>query len=89
MRISLSDIQQMEKYLSGAMDTAEKILFETRLNDDAMLKLNLVLQKKVYSLLGIYHRKKLKQEVEEVHRAIFNDPAKIHYQESIYKLFKF
>jgi hypothetical protein len=36
----------------------------------------------------MYHRKKLKEELESVHQQIFSDPEKTIYQQHVYQLFK-
>ena len=88
MRTSLNEIRQIEKYLLRQLSTEEALVFEARLLTNPVLKANAYLQQKVYQLLRIYHRKKLKEEVEAVHQRLFSDPEKADFQQNIIHLFK-
>jgi hypothetical protein len=88
MRTSLNDIRQTENYLHRTLSPEESLLFEARLLSDPVLRLNVYVQQKVYSLLRLYHRKKTKEALEEVHQRIFHDPAKADLQQQIAQLFK-
>ena len=87
MRTSLTEIQQTEAFLQGQLAPQDKLFFEARLLTSPLLRLNLKLQKKVYALLQLYHRKKLKEEVGVVHQQLFNDPQKRAFQQEITQLF--
>jgi len=87
MRISLNNIRTIEKYLLGAMDQETCFLFEAEIQSDPTLKFNVYVQQKVMSLLRIYHRKKLKAELEVVHQRLFGDPDKHVFKQSIAQLF--
>jgi len=88
MRTSLNDLRQTENYLHGALSPEESLVFEAHLLKDPVLRLNVYVQQKVYTLLRLYHRKKVKEELEEVHQRIFRDPAKADLQQEIAQLFK-
>jgi hypothetical protein len=88
MRTSLNDIQKLEKYLDGKLEPLDALLLEAHLLTNPLLRMNLVFQQKVHSLLDLYHRRKLKEEVEAVRRDLFNDPAKAVFQQTIYEIFK-
>lgn len=88
MRPSLTDIRQSEKYLRGSMEQDECALFEARLLTDQSLRANLHFLQKTFSLLRIYNRKQLKQEVAAVHERIFTDPSKAVFQQNIRRQFK-
>ncbi len=45
-------------------------------------------QLKAYALIKMFHRKKLKEEIESIHDQLFNDPNKRVFQQNIYQLFK-
>ena len=87
MRTSLNEIKRIEKFLLKELSPEENLLFEAQMLTNPLLRLHVSLQKEIYLLLSHYHRKKLKEEVEEVHQKIFNDPAKKDFQLSIYRLF--
>ncbi|HEX5168462.1 MAG TPA: hypothetical protein VFW11_04770 [Cyclobacteriaceae bacterium] len=88
MRTSLNEIEQVEKYLFKKMNIDESLLFEARMLIHPMLRLNVSAQKKVYSLIKLYHRKKIKEEIEVIHQKLFTDPSKKEFQRSIHQLFK-
>ncbi len=88
MRTSLIEIQETEKYLLKEMDTPDRLVFEARILSNPLLRINLFFQQKVYSVVELYHRKKLKEEAEIIHRRLFDDPAKKEFQETIFQFFK-
>ena len=45
-------------------------------------------QKEVYSLVRIYHRKKIREQLEDVHQQLFSDKNRSVFQNKIYRLFK-
>ena len=87
MRTSLNNLREIERYVEGIMQPVEEVLFEGRLQKNPSLRINLFLYKKVMALLRIYHRKKLKVELEEVHQRLFSDPLKVTFRERILKIF--
>lgn len=88
MRTSLNDIRKIENYLDGKLNSKESIAFQTELLTNAVLKLNFFVQQKVYSILRLYHRKKIKEEIETVHRRLFDDERNVDFQQSIFQLLK-
>lgn len=88
MRISLNKIREIERYYQGAMEQNEAILFEEKMQKDSLLRLNVLLHEKVLALVRIYHRKKLKTELEEVHNRLFSDPAKVTFRENMIGIFR-
>jgi hypothetical protein len=87
MRTSLNEIKRIEKFLAKELSPEENLLFEAQILTNPLLRLHVSLQKEIYALLSYYHRKKLKEEVEQLHHKIFNDPEKRDFQVSIHKLF--
>jgi hypothetical protein len=88
MRTSLNEIRHAEKYLFKQLNTEESLLFEAKMLINPLLRLNVSIQKKVYSLIRLYHRKKLKEELETIHENLFNHPDKKEFRESVHQLFK-
>lgn len=88
MRTSLNNIRLTEKFLKGQMSPGESVLFQMRLMDDPVLKVNLAVQEKIYALIRLYHRKKLKEEIQSLEHKMFSDASKAGFQESIYYFFK-
>tara|TARA_R110002020_G_scaffold97708_5_gene233187 strand:- start:12593 stop:12856 length:264 start_codon:yes stop_codon:yes gene_type:complete len=85
---SRNNTRSIESYLNGTLSHADRLLFEARLTIDPVLKRDLFFQKKTHLLIKMYHREKLKEELETVHQKIFNDPDKMDFRRSIYQLFK-
>lgn len=83
-----SEIKQTEDYLLEKMNAGDRLVFEAKMLTSPLLKINVALQKKVYSLIKIYGRKKLRMEIEAVHRKVFEDTRNIRYRESIMSYFK-
>jgi hypothetical protein len=87
MRTSLTDIQLIESSLHGKLSDAEQMTFHSRLLSDPVFTLHYKIQKRIYSVLRLYNRKKLKEKSEEIHRSLFTDPLKKDFRESIFRLF--
>ncbi|NUO02362.1 MAG: hypothetical protein HUU01_17285 [Saprospiraceae bacterium] len=88
MMTSRNNTKLIEQYLQGKLPVSRQIAFEARLLLQPKLRMDLYFQKKTYRLVQLYHRKKLKEELETVHQQIFSDPDKVDFQENIYRLFK-
>jgi hypothetical protein len=87
MRTSMNEIKQAEDFLLGKLPSANALLFKANLFLDPMLRLNVAAQKKLYTLVRAYGRKKIKLEVESVREKIFADPEKISFRQKIAQLF--
>jgi hypothetical protein len=85
---SRNSTRTIDSYLNGTLSHADRLLFEARLIIDPVLKRDLFFQKKTHLLIKMYHREKLKEELETVHQKIFNDPDKMDFRRRIYQLFK-
>jgi len=88
MKTSLNNIRILERFLTGKMRPKESLSFQVRLVDDPVLKMSLRLQEKIHALVRMYHRKKLKEEIQSVERNMFSDPMRAGFQESIQYYFK-
>ncbi len=88
MATSLNNTEQTEKYLLSELPPEEKILFDAQLILDPVLKLNTLVQKRIYSLVQLYGRKSMKREIASVQKKIFSDPEKTDFQERIHSIFK-
>lgn len=88
MKTSRNETCYIERYLDKELSEEETILFEAQLILDPVFKLNVALQKKVYALTRFYGRKKMKKEIEEIHRRLFESPAHVVFQQQVQQLFK-
>ena len=88
MRTSLNDIAHAEKDLHNQLSPEERLLFEARLLTSPLLRWNVSVQQKVYTLVKLYHRKKIKQQAKNVHDKLFHDVRHADWKEEIIQLFK-
>ena len=88
MKTSQNNTRLIEKYLNGRLSPADRFLFESRLVIDPVLKRDFYFQKKTLQLIKMYHRERLKEELETLHQQIFNNPDKMNFRLSINQLFK-
>jgi len=87
MRTSLNEIQEIERYILGAMGEVEAVAFQEQLRRNPVQRLNLMVQLKVMTVIKMYHRKRLKTQLEEVHERMMNDPLKASWRERLVSLF--
>ena len=88
MKTSSNNTLLIEKYLEGRLSTKERFLFEARLLMTPNLRENFFFQKKAHLLVKMYHRKKLKEELEIIHLDLFQSRDKTTFQQSIFQLFQ-
>jgi hypothetical protein len=84
----LNEIRETEQYLKGELHPQDRLVFEARLITEPTLRINTVLQRRVYTLIRLYHRKKLKDSIESMHQRLFEDPAEKSFAEKIHHYFK-
>ena len=87
MKTSFSEILKTEKYLNQELGTGDSLVFEARLLVDVELRKNTIFHKAVHRLVHLYHRRKLKNELQMVHERLFSDPEKTTFREGILKPF--
>jgi hypothetical protein len=88
MRTSWNDIAFAEKYLHGQLTPEERLVFEARLLTSPILRWNVSAQQKVYTLVKIYHRGKIKQQAKNVQDKLFHDARHADWKKEIIQLFK-
>lgn len=84
---TLHEIKEIENYLLGNGHPSSKLVFDARLLLDPMLALRMNWQRKLYSIITLSGRRKIKSEAERVHLRLFNDPAKQAFQQQIFQIF--
>jgi hypothetical protein len=87
MRPSLTEIKQTGQYLCREMNPQDAAVFQALLLTDPILSVNTHYLEKVFSLLRLYHRKKLKEEAIAMHNKLFTDPCMADFQQKIWQLF--
>jgi hypothetical protein len=87
MRTSISNIIRTERFLLGECPPSEKLAFESRLLLDSELRSDTHFHQMVHRLVKLYHRRKLRREVDALHERLFGSPEKKEFRDSIVKLF--
>jgi hypothetical protein len=87
MRTSLNEIKMIEDHVVKKLSAEEELLFQARLILYPSLKDKVMWQEKVYSLVQSYGRKKLKEEIGEVHHKMFSAPEHEGFRKKIFNLF--
>ncbi|MCX2679002.1 hypothetical protein OOZ15_03530 [Galbibacter sp. EGI 63066] len=77
----------IEKYIEGSLKPSDKVLFEAKLILSPTLFEQYISQKKAFEMVKFYHRKKLKEELETLHKTIFSDPEKTRFKLKIHEIF--
>jgi hypothetical protein len=84
---TLSETSDIENYLFNRLKTSTKLVFEARLLIDPILRRNVELQQRLYLILILSGRKKIRSEVDKIHQHVFSDPEKLIFQQSMVQLF--
>jgi len=87
MRTSLNDIKKADDFLTGRLSTGETLLFQAKLWIDPLLHYRVSMLKKVYTLVHLYGRNKMRMELTGLHERIFNDPEKVLWHQQVKSLF--
>jgi hypothetical protein len=75
MRTSLNNIEQIENFIDGKMLIGDALVFQAKLLLDSNLRQHLHWQIRAASIINIYGRKKLCEEIENIHHDIFNSKS--------------
>jgi hypothetical protein len=84
---TLYEVKQIDRYLLGKMNAASRLVFEAKLLIDPVLKLRVENQQRLYTIIKLSGRRKLKGEAGRIHHQLFNDPAKRDFQRDVLQLF--
>lgn len=87
MRTSLNNIRETEEYLLGVMAPVEQLVFNARILIDPLLRRNTHFQKKAYSVIRHYGRKKLREEIGAVETRMFHNRGTRSFQDQVSKIF--
>jgi hypothetical protein len=88
MTTSWNDTEILDLYLNRKLPAEDRLLVEARLINESELKNNLRFQEKAVGLIKVNARRKLKNELESVHVAIFTSIHKKDFQHKILNLFR-
>jgi hypothetical protein len=87
MRTSLNEIKQIDDHLFNRGAIEDALLFDALLILNPDLPYRVLWQKRAYVLVQQYSRKKLKAEIESVHRQLFDEPVHQSFRKKILSLF--
>lgn len=88
MMTSMSETILIERFLQGELSALERQTFKAQMLQNPRLRLRVYFQKKVHLLVKLYHRKRLKAEMEEIHQDLFQNPTKAEFQQVISNIFQ-
>ena len=88
MMTSLNNTRLIEAYLQNKLSPIQRLVFEARLIVNPALRRDLYFQEKSYRLVKLYHRKKLKEELEDIFQRICNNSDNVAFQHNINQIFK-
>jgi len=83
----LNEIKQIDDHLFSQAGIEDALLFDAMLILDPGLSDKVLWQKRVNQLVQQYSRRKLKAEIESVHRKLFDEPAHRSFSQKILNLF--
>ncbi len=75
MKTSLNEIKMVDDHITGQLNGGEKLLFEARMIIDPVLRFNIHLQGKLYSLVKAYGRREIRNQVVSVEKKLFQNDA--------------
>ncbi|TRX52177.1 hypothetical protein FNH22_22415 [Fulvivirga sp. M361] len=87
MRTSLNEIERIENYLLQKNDPSQHLRFEVSLMCSGELREKVSQQRELYEHIRCYGRKKLIEEIEEVHQRLFKEPEYIRFKNKILNIF--
>ena len=87
MRTSLNEIKLIDDHIFNQGTHEDALIFDAMLIFNPGLLNQVMWQKKTHAFVQQYGRKKLKAEIEAVHRQLFNEPAYQSFREKILRLF--
>ena len=84
----MNEIRGIESYIKGTLTPGNNLVMEARLIIDKELQEKMLWQQRTYELVNAYSRKKLKQEIEQIHLQLFSENRFMSFREKIKSIFK-
>jgi hypothetical protein len=75
MKTSLTEIKQIDDHITGQLSDGDKLVFDARMILDPLLRFNINVQRKLYTLVKAYGRRSLRSEVTIVQDKLFQDTS--------------
>jgi hypothetical protein len=83
----LDEVRDIDKYLFDKLDEPSELVFEARMLIDPTLKLRVEWQKRIYAIVRLSGRRRIRNEAERIHRQLFDDPTRSSFQQDVLQLF--
>jgi hypothetical protein len=83
----LNDIKLIDEHLFNSGSPEDGLLFDAMLILNPVFKDDITWQKKAHQVVRMYSRKKLKVEIETVHRQLFNEPKHRNFRQRVLSFF--
>jgi hypothetical protein len=87
MRTSLNRIKEIENFIDGKISGGEALIFQAKLLLNSELRQEIQLQRQTISVIKLHGRKKLMEEIETIHRDLFNQNSNHFLKTRIRSLF--
>jgi hypothetical protein len=87
MRTSLNEIKLIDNHIFNQGTHEDALVFDAMLILNPGLSNQIMWQKKAHAIVRQYARKKLKAEIEEVHRQLFSETTHQTFRQKILGLF--
>jgi len=84
----MSEIQELEYFLLNKLSAEDRLVMDAKFLVNQELSEKAYWQRKTYSLIQQYSRKKLKLEIEAVHKKIFAEKRFETFRQKILLIFK-
>jgi hypothetical protein len=87
MRTSLTEIRDTEMFVLDELSPEDSLVFEARLLTNPNLKANVGFQRKLYVLLKIFQRRKIRAEILAIHSTVFNAEKRQSFRDRVTQIF--
>lgn len=87
MRTSLNEIKLIDGHLFNQGTHEDALLFDAMLIINPGLSNRIMWQKNTHAIVQQYSRKKLRAEIEEVHRQLFSEATHQTFRQKVLSLF--
>ena len=88
MKTSLIEIKKAEKFLAGEMEFGDALVYQAHLHANPLAMSDFGVMKRIFSVLKLYRREKIRSTITTIHRDVFNDPTFIVFRSAILQSFK-
>lgn len=87
MRTSLNEIEHIEKHLLGELPGEESLLVEVKMSLNESLAEKVASQEVAYALVKQYGRRRVRQQIANVERKLFETSGYMSFRQRVFKFF--